>query len=99
MVELVWRCREVAYVYDECTVSAEMISTFKCCRFEERTLWCSGRVGLGRAMIEMSPTGNSITKIYFSVSLTEVDLYVTVLGKGTKKYFADFLRKECGAGG
>ena len=64
------------------TVRAEMISTFKCCMFEERTLWCSStnRVGPGRAMIEMSTTGNSITKIYFSVNLTVVDLYVTILG-------------------
>ena len=39
---------------------------------------------MGMAMIGMSTTGNSITEIYFSVSLTEVDLYVTVLGKESK---------------
>ena len=39
---------------------------------------------MGMAMIGMSTTGNSITEIYFSVSLTEVDLYATVLGKGSK---------------
>ena len=82
MVELVWQCRGVActYVINVCTVRTEMISTFKCYMFEERTLWCSSRVGPGRAMIEMSTTGNSVTKIYFSVSLTIVDLYVTILG-------------------
>ena len=53
---------------------------------------------MGMAMIGMSTTGNSITEIYFSVSLTEVDLYVTVLGKGSKNTLRVFFVKDAGQG-